>query len=64
MSFNFASALAAPAFLIYLVFIGLVFYALILFIQLARRGIKALDLYLEEKNRRNAADRQGPFDRQ
>jgi hypothetical protein len=64
MSFNVASALAAPLFLLYLVFIGLVVYALILFIQLARRGIKALDIYLEENNRRGPADRQGPFDRQ
>jgi len=28
-------------------------YCLILFIKLAHRGIKALDIYIAEKNRRN-----------
>ncbi len=28
-------------------------YALILFIKLSKRGIKALDIYLEEKNNNN-----------
>jgi len=32
---------------------GLSIYCLILFIQLARRGIKALDIYIHEKNNRN-----------
>lgn len=38
---------------IYLIFVlalfGLSIYAFVLFIKLARRGIKALDIYLEEK---------------
>ncbi|WHX49622.1 hypothetical protein QNH46_02745 [Paenibacillus woosongensis] len=36
-------------FLIYVSFVGLSVYGLILFIKLARRGIKALDIYLNEK---------------
>lgn len=39
------------AFLIYLVLIGLSVYCLILFIKLAHRGIKALDIYIHEKGR-------------
>lgn len=36
-------------FLVYVVVIGLGIYALILFIKVARRGIEALDIYLQEK---------------
>lgn len=36
-------------FLVYVVIIGLGIYALILFIKVARRGIEALDIYLQEK---------------
>ncbi|MBB6672691.1 hypothetical protein [Cohnella nanjingensis] len=35
--------------LIYIVLFGVGVYCLILFIQLARRGIQALDLYIAEK---------------
>lgn len=35
--------------LVYIVGIALVFYALILFIRLAKRGIVALDIYINEK---------------
>ena len=35
--------------LIYLVFLGVSIYCLILFIQLAHRGIRALDIYIREK---------------
>ncbi|GLI09191.1 hypothetical protein YDYSG_52230 [Paenibacillus tyrfis] len=35
--------------LIYVILIGLSIYCLILFIQLARRGIEALDLYIHDK---------------
>lgn len=38
-------------FLIYVSFVGLSVYGLILFIKLARRGVKALDIYLNEKER-------------
>ncbi|MUG47664.1 hypothetical protein [Paenibacillus woosongensis] len=38
-------------FLVYLVLIGLSVYCIILFIKLARRGIKALDIYIHEKGR-------------
>lgn len=34
-----------------LAFIGISIYCFILFIKLAHRGIKALDLYIEEKTR-------------
>ncbi|MFD0871907.1 Uncharacterised protein [Chlamydia abortus] len=37
-------------FLIYLVLLVLGVYCLILFIQLAKRAIKALDLYIQEKS--------------
>ncbi|TCZ79355.1 hypothetical protein E0485_05705 [Paenibacillus albiflavus] len=36
-------------FLFYLALAGLTVYCLILFIMLARRGVKALDLYIDEK---------------
>jgi len=36
--------------IIYLVFLGISVYALILFIKLAHRGIKALDIYINEKS--------------
>ncbi|MNJ27195.1 hypothetical protein [Paenibacillus lentus] len=39
------------AILIYLALIGLSVYCLILFIKLAHRGIKALDIYIHEKGR-------------
>lgn len=38
---------------IYLILIGVGIYCLVLFIKLARRGIKALDIYLEEKDKRS-----------
>lgn len=38
-------------FLVYLALIGLSVYCLILFIKLAHRGIKALDIYIHEKGR-------------
>ncbi|URN96580.1 MAG: hypothetical protein NAG76_10305 [Candidatus Pristimantibacillus lignocellulolyticus] len=37
------------AILLYLGFFVLVIYCIVLFIKLARRGIKAFDLYIEEK---------------
>lgn len=45
-------ALAGPAVLMFFVYIGLIgisIYALVLFIMLAKRGIKALDIYINEK---------------
>jgi len=42
---------------IYILFVltlgGLAIFCLILFIQIAKRGIKALDIYLSEKQNRN-----------
>lgn len=37
--------------ILFLVVWGVGIYCIILFIKLARRGIKALDIYLEEKTR-------------
>ncbi len=37
--------------LIYLVFLGIGIYSFILWLKLARRGIRALDLYIEEKSK-------------
>lgn len=36
--------------LIYLLLIGFAFYCLILFIRLANRGIKALDIYINKNS--------------
>ncbi|WP_375533030.1 hypothetical protein [Paenibacillus terreus] len=38
--------------LLYLILFGVGIYVLVLFIKLARRGIKALDLYIAEKSNR------------
>ncbi|WP_181586433.1 hypothetical protein [Paenibacillus taichungensis] len=46
MSFSFFSTFAV---LFNLVLLGLGVYILILFIKLAHRGIKALDIYINEK---------------
>jgi len=40
-------------FLFYLALAGLSVYCLILFIRLAHRGIKALDIYIDERTKRN-----------
>ncbi len=46
------SFVAFPLFLLilYLILIGLGIFCLILFIKLALRGIKALDIYIDEKS--------------
>ena len=41
-----------PFLLIYLPLLGASIYAFILFVKLARRGIKALDIYIEEKSQK------------
>lgn len=41
-----------PVFILYIGIIGLSIYCLVLFIKLARRGIKALDIYIS-KNQQN-----------
>ncbi len=40
-------------YLFYLVLAGLGIYCLILFIKLAHRGIKAFDIYINDKTNRN-----------
>ena len=39
-----------PFLLIYLPLLGASIYAFILFVKFAKRGIKALDIYIEEKS--------------
>lgn len=42
---------AVPIMILYLFFFGISVYCLILFIKLAHRGIKALDIYIEKNNK-------------
>lgn len=46
------SALSLVVSIIYLTVFGCSIYAFVLFVQLARRGIQALDLYIAEKSDR------------
>ena len=41
-----------PFLVIYVPVLGASIYGFILFVKLARRGIKALDIYLEEKSQK------------
>jgi len=41
-----------PILIIYVPLLGASIYAFILFVKLAKRGIKALDIYIEEKSQR------------
>ncbi|MFT8348405.1 hypothetical protein [Clostridium saccharoperbutylacetonicum] len=43
-------------FLIYFIIIGISIYSVILFIKLARRGIKALDIFIDEKSKNQSAN--------
>ena len=45
-------AMLIPFLVIYVPLLGASTYAFILFIKLARRGIKALDIYIEEKSQK------------
>lgn len=40
-------------FIPYLIMLGVSIYAIVLFIKLARRGIKALDIYIAEKTNKD-----------
>ena len=42
--------------LIYLVIFGVSIYSLVLFIKLARRGIKALDIFIDEKSKNQSSN--------
>lgn len=50
---QFLFAISGLLSLIYLVLIAFVIYCLVLFIKFANRGIKALDLYIKEKENEN-----------
>ena len=41
-----------PILIIYVPLLGASIYAFILFVKLAKRGIKTLDIYIEEKSQR------------
>ena len=41
-----------PFLVIYVPILGASIYAFILFVKLAKRGIKALDIYIEEKSQK------------
>lgn len=43
------AALGMFGILIYLILIGISIYSFVLFVKLATRGIKALDIYINEK---------------
>ena len=45
-------AMLIPFLAIYLPLLGASIYTFILFVKLARRGIQALDIYIEEKSQR------------
>jgi hypothetical protein len=49
---------AAPIFILNLILMAALIYCLVLFIKLAHRGIRALDLYIsKEEDRRNQINR-------
>ena len=47
-----AVVMLIPLLLIYVPLLGASIYGFILFVKLAKRGIKALDIYLEEKSQK------------
>lgn len=50
---DFMSMFAVTTFINLIIFLGLLgisIYAFVLFVKLANRGIKALDIYINEKN--------------
>ena len=47
-----AVVMLIPFLVIYMPVLGASIYGFILFVKLARRGIKALDIYLEEKSQK------------
>ena len=47
-----AVVMLIPFLVIYVPVLGASIYGFILFVKLARRGIKALDIYLEEKSQK------------
>lgn len=44
------SILSSIVSIVYLLMLGFSIYAFVLFVKLARRGIKALDIYINEKS--------------
>jgi len=47
-----AVVMLIPFLVIYVPVLGASIYAFILFVKLAKRGIKALDIYIEEKSQK------------
>ena len=53
ITMNFIAGPGVAIIVIYIIFLGLSIYCLILFIQLAQRGIKALDIYISKNSNNN-----------
>lgn len=56
MMYGMGSGLGIIFFLLYLIIIGISIYSFILFIKLARRGIKALDIFIDEKSKNQSSN--------
>lgn len=48
------SILSLIIYIIYIIIFGFSIYSFVLFIKLARRGIKALDIYISDKSNNNS----------
>lgn len=56
MMYGMGAGLGIIFFLLYLIIIGISIYSFILFIKLARRGIKALDIFIDEKSKNQSSN--------
>ena len=56
MMYGMGAGLGIIFFLMYFIIIGLSIYSFILFIKLARRGIKALDIFIDEKSKNQSSN--------
>jgi hypothetical protein len=54
--YGMGAGLGIIFFLLYLIIIGISIYSFILFIKLARRGIKALDIFIDEKSKNQSSN--------
>ncbi|WP_459476800.1 hypothetical protein [Clostridium saccharoperbutylacetonicum] len=56
MMYGMGAGLGIIFFLMYFIIIGISIYSFILFIKLARRGIKALDIFIDEKSKNQSSN--------
>jgi hypothetical protein len=54
--YGMGAGLGIIFFLMYFIIIGISIYSFILFIKLARRGIKALDIFIDEKSKNQSSN--------